>query len=218
VAARKYSEQGARLALISSGPEKLNELKDELALPDDRILTYAVDLGQASAAGEALALVLSKFGQADVLLHLVGGWSGGKPVVEVESDQVGAMLQQHLWTTFHMVQAFLPVMLSKQWGRILVVSSPFASSPVANMAPYAIGKAAQEALLLTIAQEVEGSGVTANMVLVKSIDILHERQQQPTPKNASWTTPEEICASLLNLCSEESGRINGARIPLYGNL
>ncbi len=218
VATRKFSEQGCRLALVSTGSEKLKELASELALPEDRILTYVADLGQASAAQEVLVGIMSKFGQVDILVHLVGGWSGGKPVVEVDPDQVSNMLQLHLWTTFHMTQALLPAMLSRQWGRILVVSSPFASDPIANLAPYAIGKAAQEALLLTIAHEVKGSGVTANMLLVKTIDIHHERQQHPSSKNASWTTPEEICAHLLHLSTEAGSRINGARIPLYGNL
>jgi len=218
IAARKFIEQGARLALISKSPEKLSELGKELAVPEDRFLTYAADLGQAATAKNVLDGILSKFGKVDVLIHLVGGWSGGKTVVDVEVDQVSYMLQQHLWTTFHMAQAFLPSMLSRRWGRIMVVSSPFASNPVANLAPYAIGKAAQEALIQTIAQEVKGSGVTANMLLVKTIDLQYERMNQPTHQNASWTTPEEICSSLLYLSTEEGNRINGARIPLYGNL
>lgn len=218
VAARKFSEQGAQLALISTNQEKMKDLVKELALPEDRILSYATHLGQASAAQDVLAGILSKFGQVDVLVHLVGGWSGGKTVVDVETDHIRNMLEQHLWTTFNMAQAFIPAMISREWGRILVVSSPFASNPVANLAPYAIGKAAQEALILTIAQEVKGSGVTANMLLVKTIDIEHERHWHPSPKNASWTTPEEICTSLLHLCTEEANRINGARIPLFGNI
>jgi NAD(P)-dependent dehydrogenase (short-subunit alcohol dehydrogenase family) len=44
----------------------------------------------------------------------------------------------------------------------------------------------------------------------------HQREREPSPKNASWTTPEEIAAALLYLCSEEANRVNGARIPLYG--
>ena len=218
VVARKFSEQGACLALISKSPDKLSDLVEELALPEARYMTYAADLGQASAAQKVLAGILSKFGHVDVLTHLVGGWSGGKPVVEVEIDEVRNMLQQHLWTTFHVAQAFLPSMLARQWGRFLVVSSPFASNPVANLAPYAIGKAAQEALIQTIAQEVKGSGVTANMLLVKTIDLQHERLHRPSPKNESWTTPEEICSSLMHLSTDEGNRINGARIPLYGNL
>ena len=59
------------------------------------------------------------------------------------------MLQQHLWTTYHLAQSIIPVMTKNRWGRILVISSPVASYPEANTAPYAIGKAAQEALMLT---------------------------------------------------------------------
>jgi hypothetical protein len=51
---------------------------------------------------------------------------------------------------------------------------------------------------------------------VKTIDVAHERQINPSEKNRSWTSPEEISATLLHLCSDEAGMINGARIPLYG--
>jgi len=107
-------------------------------------------------------------------------------------------------------------MTANHWGRILVISSPTASHPDANTAPYAIGKAAQEALILTIAQEVKEKGITANILLVKTIDVEHARDLKPDAKNASWTTPEEITAALLYLSSEEARTINGARIPLYG--
>ena len=101
-------------------------------------------------------------------------------------------------------------------GRIVVVSSPLASNPPAKMGPYVVGKAAQEALMLTIAKEVAGSGVTANVVQVRTIDAKHERDQSPSSKNASWTTPEEITAAILYLCSEDGKVVNGARLPLYG--
>jgi NAD(P)-dependent dehydrogenase (short-subunit alcohol dehydrogenase family) len=215
IAAKQFAAQGASLALISTSAEKLEQLAEELSLVEDRIMTYTADLGQAAAVQEMAGRVLAKYGRADVLLHLVGGWSGGRPLVEEEPQKVSGMLQQHLWTTFYMAQVFLPGMLSHHWGRILIITSPSAAHPPAHAAPYAIGKAAQEALLLTIAQEVKESGVTANMLVVKKIDTTHERTGQPTPQNASWTTPEEISAALLYLCSDEAGMVNGARIPLF---
>ncbi len=127
------------------------------------------------------------------------------------------MLQQHLWTMYALSQAILPVMAANHWGRILVVSSPTATHPVAHAAPYAIGKAAQEALILTLAQEVRELGITANILHVKTIDTEHLRDRKPDPQNAAWTTPEEIAAALLFLSSDEARMINGARIPLYGN-
>ncbi|HEX9068374.1 MAG TPA: SDR family oxidoreductase, partial [Ktedonobacterales bacterium] len=81
---------------------------------------------------------------------------------------------------------------------------------------YVFAKAAEETMVLTLAHELQGTGVTANVVQVRTIDVRHERETAPTPKNASWTTPEEIAAAMCYLCSDEAGVISGARIPLFG--
>lgn len=215
-AAQKFAEQGARLVLVGTDMDKLNALAKTLNLPDERLLLHAADVSEAGGVVALAERVQQTFGRADILLHLVGGWSGGKPVMEADSREVEKMIRQHLWTTFHLAQAFVPLMTANRWGRILAVSSPLASRPSANMSPYIVGKAAQEALLLTLAQEVKEGGVTVNLVLVKTIDVKGERAAQPTPKNAAWTTPEEIVAAFLHLCSEEAGMTTGARLPLYG--
>jgi len=215
VVTRDLAAQGARLALLGRSAERLESLKRDLALPEARLLIRTADLLNPSEAKSAAEAVTTKFGKIDILLHLVGGWTGGKTLTEVPAEDVTVMLDQHLWTTFHSVRAFLPEMVKNGWGRVVVVSSPFASRPAARGGPYAIGKAAQEALMLTLSQELKGSGVTANMLLVKSIDTKAERQTHPSPENASWTTPEELSAAILYLLSEETGTLNGARIPMY---
>jgi NAD(P)-dependent dehydrogenase (short-subunit alcohol dehydrogenase family) len=58
--------------------------------------------------------------------------------------------------------------------------------------------------------------VTANILHVRTIDVKHERDGQPSPKTTSWTTPEEIAAAIHFLCTDEAQVVNGARIPLYG--
>lgn len=52
---------------------------------------------------------------------------------------------------------------------------------------------------------------------VVGLGVKHERDNQPLPKTASWTTPEEIAAGIAYLISDEAGTVNGARIPLYGS-
>ena len=142
----------------------------------------------------------------DILLHLVGGWTGGKSLVESSPKDLEFMLNQHIWTSFHLAQAFTPLLTANQWGRVIVVSSPLASQPPANMGPYSIGKAAQEALIRTLAAESKGSGVTANIIQVRMIDV---------EGKGKGTTPQQIVTAMLYLCSDEAGQVNGARIPLY---
>ena len=55
-------------------------------------------------------------------------------------------------------------------------------------------------------------GVTANLVVVRTIDAFHERETAPTTKNAAWTTPEEIADTLAFLASPAAAAVNGARI------
>jgi NAD(P)-dependent dehydrogenase (short-subunit alcohol dehydrogenase family) len=143
-------------------------------------------------------------------LHLVGGWTGGKSIAEFTAQDAGDMVGQHLWTTWNLLHSFAPLLASNHWGRVIVVSSSAVARPPAKSAPYVAAKAAQEALVLTLAQELKEDGVTANIIQVRAIS-----GPDTPPKNS--TPPEEIAAAMLYLCSDEARNVNGARIPLFGN-
>ena len=213
VVTKTMAQHRARLALIGSHAERLSQLAAELEAP---AFTYAGNLAEAQAAQAAAQAVVEKYGQVDAVLHLVGGWTGGKPVTETPAADLAEMLQQHVWTTFYTAQAFVPHMVRNRWGRLIVVSSPTALRPTAKSSPYAVGKAGQQALMLTLAQELKGTGVTANSILVSAIDTAHERKTAPTPKNANWAAPEDIAELMVYLCSDEAQLVNGAQLPLYG--
>ena len=59
-------------------------------------------------------------------------------------------------------------------------------------------------------------GVTANIVVVRKIDLRHEREDPLATKNAAWTTPEEVAEILAFLASPGAAAVNGARITLDG--
>jgi NAD(P)-dependent dehydrogenase (short-subunit alcohol dehydrogenase family) len=217
VVARELAADGARLGLIGTMRDRLELLASELDLTEDRWVAAEGDLRSKEAAAAAVDVIAARFGSVDILVHTVGGYLGGAPVTDLPDEDVTAMLDQHLWTGLNIARAVVPRMTAAGWGRIVGVSTPVASTPAAKMAPYAIGKAAQEALFGTLAREVAGSGVTVNLVLVRKIDIEHERDREPTPKNAWWTTPEEIVETVRYLCSDGGRAVNGSKIPLFGS-
>jgi 3-oxoacyl-[acyl-carrier protein] reductase len=211
---RAFAQAGASLALVGSRPEPLEALAAELALPAGRVLTHAANLTDPASVHTLAGAVKEKFGRADVVIHLVGGYKAGASVVEMDVTAVASMLAQHLWTTLHVARAFVPIMAANGWGRFVHISTPLAQAPNAKQAPYAIGKAAQDTLMLVLAQELKGSGVTANAIQVRSIETA-----PPDPAGAkpgTGSSPEEISAALLWLCSDEAGATNGARIPVFG--
>jgi NAD(P)-dependent dehydrogenase (short-subunit alcohol dehydrogenase family) len=84
------------------------------------------------------------------------------------------------------------------------------------MSAYAIGKAAQETLLATVARETAGTGVTVNVLRVKSIDTSAAREPDVKGKAATVTTPGELSAAIRYLFSDAARVVTGQRIGLFG--
>ena len=84
--ARDLAGRGANLALLDSDAGKLDALADSLALPDSRLLTRTVDLLDPAETKSAAEAAGAKFGRLDILLHLVGGWTGGKTLLEAPAE------------------------------------------------------------------------------------------------------------------------------------
>ena len=216
VVARRLLDEGATLALFATNAERLDALATELRGDQERLMTRAVDLRDTDAAAAAVDAVAERFGGAQILAQLVGGYSAGIPLAGAGRDELAAMLDQHVWTTFNLARAIAPHLLAAGWGRIVTVSPTTVATPGPNMAAYVTAKAGQEALLMALARELKGTGATANVLVVRAIDVEHARDREPSPKTAAWTTPEEIAAAIVYLCSDEAHVVSGARIPLNG--
>ena len=205
--AKTFAELGHNIALLDRNQDKLDSLTRDLNLPSERLYTQTIDLLNGTAVQDSAEAVLSKFGRVSALIHLVGGWTGGKTIPESGAVDLESMLNQHVWTTFHLLQAFAPHLAASQHGRVMIVSKPETVRPSAKTALYTAAKAAQESLVLTLAEEYKDSGLTANVIHVKSID---------TKGDGKGTTPAEIVSTMKYLFSEDAGKVTGARIPLYG--
>lgn len=214
--ASAFAADGHNLALLGRRVEVLDALAATLPAAPDRVFTHAVDLLDPAAAHSAAGAVAARFGAIGVLVHLVGGWTGGKTVVASLADDLASMLDKHVWSSFNALQAFVPHMVAAGYGRIVMITSPAGTRPSAKGGAYAIGKAGQEALMLTLSQELRGSGVTANVLQVKMIDVERSKVTAPSADNAAWTTPEEIAAAIRYLLSDEGAAVNGAKLPLFG--
>ena len=204
--AKTFAAQGHNIVLLDRDQTKLDSLIRGLNLPNERLHTQIVDLLDSKALHASAEAVHSKFGSVHALIHLVGGWTGGKAIPESSNNELEFMLNQHVWTTYNLLQSFAPHIAASRWGRVIVVSQPVTIKPAAKSALYAAAKSAQESLVLTLAEEYKESGLTANVIHVKSID---------TKGMGKGTLPAEIVSAMTYLFSEEAGKVNGARIPLY---
>ena len=204
--AKTFAERGDNIVLLDRDQVKLDSLTASLNLPSNRIHAQTIDLLDAQALHESAEAVHSNFGSVHALIHLIGGWVGGKTIPESSRDDLEFMLNQHVWTTFNLFQSFAPHIESTGWGRVIIVSQPVTVTPTAKSAIYAAAKSAQESMALTLAEEYKDSGLTANIIHVKSIDI---------KESGKGTSPAEIVAAMMYLFSDEANKVSGTRIPLY---
>ena len=214
VAASDLATAGMRVGLVGTDAARLDALVEVLGLDRGRAATAAGDLREEAAARAAVESIASALGPVDIVVHLVGGYTGGASVADVDPEEFRAMLDQHLWTSVHVARAVVPGMVDRGWGRLVAVSSANAATPQARMAPYAVAKAAQETLFAALAREVAGTGVTANVLLARSI---RAPGVAPDPaKKDAGTAAEDVSRVIAWLCSDEASTVNGARIPLFG--
>ncbi len=152
----------------------------------------------------------------EALIHLVGGWAGGKSVAETDDATFDRMINLNLRAAFRMIRAALPGMQAARTGRIVVIGSRAADEPVASSAAYNASKAGLAALIRTAALENKNTGVTVNLVAPSIIDTPANRAAMPGADPKRWVRPEAIAKLLLWLASDDAADINGASIPIYG--
>lgn len=204
--AHAFASRGHSLILLDNDQGKLDALTRDLNLSAERLFASVVDLRNGDAVRATAEAIAARFGGIHALIHLVGGWVGGKSLPEASVQDMDFMLGQHVWTTFHLFQAFTPQLVKSQWGRVIVVSASTVPTPPGNAGTYTAAKAAQENLVLTLSAEVKEKGITANIIQVRAID---------ANNSGKGTTPDEIVAAMLYLFSDEASKVSGARIPVY---
>lgn len=204
--AKTFASMGHNLILLDIDSNKLDVLTRDLNLPNERILSQTIDLLNANALQDSLQVVLSKFGSVHALFHLVGGWVGGKTFTDTSHDDLEFMLNQHVRTTFNLFKTYSNALSANNWGRVIIISASTTTNPPGKSGAYTATKSAQENMVLSLANELKEFKVTANIIQVKAIDVENK---------GTGTTPAEIVSAMQYLFSDEAGKINGARVPLY---
>jgi 3-oxoacyl-[acyl-carrier protein] reductase len=204
--AHRFAADGDRLALVARDRLMLDGLVSALPGGAGRHLALDADLEDPAVVSGLPARVEAALGRASVLLHLLGGYSGGHSFEQSLDEEWTSLLSQNLWSTVWIVRAFLPSIRAAAGGRIVTVSSPLAGAPVGEIAAYAASKAAVEAATLSVARELADTNATANVVLVRTIG----------DAKRSHTRPDEVAAAIHWLCAPAAAAVNGQRIPIVG--
>ena len=206
---KAFLAAGAQVAGVSRSIQRSD-------FPDARFTPIAAELSTADHARAAVNKVLDRFQRIDILVHLVGGFAGGKPVAETDDATLDHLLDVNLRSAFYMTRAVIPSIRRTGAGRIIAIGSRLALEPVANVAAYSLSKAALVSLVRTIALENKDAGVTANIILPGTMDTPANRASDPKADFSTWVNPAQVASLAVWLASGDASGVNGAAIPIYG--
>jgi acetoacetyl-CoA reductase len=139
-------------------------------------------------------------------------------------EQWSRDIEVNLTGAFRVVQACLPGMRERNWGRIVVISSGAARSGLPGQAAYSASKAGLIGMMKTVAAENVRRGITANAVLPGLVGTEKVRAMPPeilqrlieTLPTQRLAEPAEVAALVAFLASEEAGYLTGEAIAIDG--
>ena len=189
---------------------------EDSSLPNPHFTAMAADLTGGEAARNLAGNVIRRFQRIDALVHVVGGFAGGKSIAETDDATWDRMLGINLKSAINILRAVIPHMRQAGHGRIIAIGSRQAIEPDANLSAYNASKAALVSLIRTAALENRDLGITANVILPSTMNTEANRRANPGAEPSKWVQPEHVAALAAFLVSEAGGQITGASIPVYG--
>jgi NAD(P)-dependent dehydrogenase (short-subunit alcohol dehydrogenase family) len=200
---------GARVAGVSRSIQVNDFSHPEFA-------AIPAELSSGDAAQTLVEQVVARFGRIDALVHVMGGFAGGKSVAETDDATFEKMLDLNYRAAFFVARAVLPQMRQQGSGRILAVASRQAVEPATMVGAYSASKAALVSLIRTIAMENKDRCISANTVLPGTMDTPANRAGDPQADGSQWVQPAQVAELLVHLASDAGAQITGAAIPIYG--
>jgi len=214
-------DAGARVAAVEIDAPALEETENgaDQRGSGDRIQGVVADITRDESAPKIVRATIEHFGRLDILINNAGINTSllrpeGQPVGkfwEVTPTEFRRVIDVNVVAVFLMTRAALPVMLKQGWGRIINVTTSLDTMYRAHMQPYGGSKAANEAHLLAMAQELEGSGVSANVLVPGGAANTRLVSRAQQPDRTKLIPPEVMVAPLIWLCSNASDGVNGQR-------
>ncbi len=158
------------------------------------------------------------------------------PVESFPRERWDAIIAINLSSNFHTIQSALPGMRKRDWGRIINIASVHGLVASVNKIAYVAAKHGVVGLTKVVALETANTGITCNAIcpgwvltalIQQQIDDMAAREgisaseatgrwtsaKQPSRE---FTTPEDLAALALFLCSPAGAKMRGAAINMDG--
>ena len=216
---------GARVSMMDINQQWLDETSNYMREigGDDCVMTQVVDVTSIGEAERSIERTIEELGGLHILVNnagvappkmLLGGEAENK-FWEISAEEWDRVVAVNSNGPFYMTRTVVPHMLAQGWGRIIGVTTSMNTMYRAGAAPYGPSKAAHEALIAMASRELEGTGVTVNVLVpggMASTDLIPDGTNYA---RENMINPDVMMAPVVWLSSEESDGIYGQRFIGY---
>lgn len=210
--AEMLAAAGYRVAVTDMVLSKAEERAAGSRLMD----AYALDVRNGKEVAEFFSGLRDRNGGVNILVHCAGSTLPGRSVWDIEQADFEALVQTHLVGSFLCVKEASRSMVSRRFGRIVLIGSMAGLTGLYGKSHYASAKAGMCGLTLTVAKEFIGTGVTINLIAPGLIATAMSQTSFSDVPLTGAGTPGDIAALVKYLTSREARHINGTIIPFDG--
>lgn len=210
---------GFDVAAVDRNAALLDTLQAEAAGKQGAVRTITADLAQPDAFDRIVTTALERHAGIDVLVNNAGigqasvradTWRQPIRFWEVTPEQWQRFVTVNATAPIMMTRAVLPHMLRAGRGRIVTVTTSLGTMVRGGYLLYGATKAAAEAAMAGLSADLQGSGVTCNVLVPGGVT------DTPLVGNdagdrSRMLRPEIMVPPLLWLVSEDAAGVNGRR-------
>ncbi len=216
------SEQGAHLALVDLDGEELQEVAHEVQAIGGgaSVIPLGADVCDPESAATAVHYAAENFGCIDVVFN-----NAALGPQAVSEDPFGAPLKFWELNAYIFIRmldinaagpqliaaAAVPHMMKNGWGRIVNITTALDAMYAPGMGAYGPSKAALEAQTAIMAKDLEGTGVTANVLIPGGPANTRMIPDATGIPRDALIQPEDMQAPAVWLASDESDGHSGER-------
>ena len=223
--ARGLARSGRTVVLAARQVDRLEAVKAEIEAAGGRAGVHPCDLAEGAAVQGLIEKTASEHGRLDILVNNAG-MTRDNLLLRMSDDEFDQVLNVNLRAVFVACRAALRPMMRGRWGRIVNIGSVSGLIGNPGQANYAAAKAALVGFTRSLAREMGGKCITANVVAPGFIDTEMTSGLPATVKeHALAATPlrrfgqaDEVAAAVSYLTGEEAGFTTGQVLVVDGGM